>query len=189
MPPHFFVQVKKVIYERASNKMKWLILPVKCKLQTMYKLWIFSVISFEFVYFIFYLPFASGCLSRMRARPRKTLFSEEPKAVNYLSVNYLCLAQQLGGTQTTTKKRRRRRKKKKKKLLQWHFLLGWQLERESEISPFLCQEESSFTWTAMDFNVKRLAADAGTFLSRAVQVSETVGRKLLLTNLAASLAS
>lgn len=31
-----------------------------------------------------------------------------------------------------------------------------------------------FRLRAMDFNVKRLAADAGTFLSRAVQVSLTV---------------
>lgn len=31
-----------------------------------------------------------------------------------------------------------------------------------------------FRLRAMDFNVKRLAADAGTFLSRAVQVSLTI---------------
>lgn len=36
----------------------------------------------------------------------------------------------------------------------------------------LCPEERIFAWAAMDFNVKRLAADAGTFLSRAVQFTE-----------------
>lgn len=36
----------------------------------------------------------------------------------------------------------------------------------------LCPEECIFAWAAMDFNVKRLAADAGTFLSRAVQFTE-----------------
>lgn len=36
----------------------------------------------------------------------------------------------------------------------------------------LCPQERIFAWAAMDFNVKRLAADAGTFLSRAVQFTE-----------------
>lgn len=93
----------------------------------------------------------------MRMRDIFFRLSSEDQDVNYLG-RILSLSGSTAGWNSD------------KKLPQWHFRLGWQFDWD-KLTVVL---SGRFTRCAMDFNVKRLAADAGTFLSRAVQVSLTV---------------